>query len=258
MRPKPTELEFCASVHLITRPDRFCAWQFLPRTVRGGISAGITLEPIRVTFGPSPLTVTSPERAPLPGDGRRARPHSGGVRAHHLPGRRATGRSRGSNPRRRRCRLCSPARPLPAAVDAGVDETEAVLLGLRYVDQCGDEILMQAATSALAKISSVLSPGVQSVLTAPTTLAFRGYVSRRAVQRHSRSHPVRQWTGVTKRLGTRCALLRHDKARAGSDLFPNGYLGCMTCRSFRSLQLRVSVVSCFFLLRIIQFCNWSK
>jgi biotin operon repressor len=120
------------------------------------------------------------------------------------------------------------------------DETEAVLLGLRYVDQCGDEILMQAATSALAKISSVLSPGVQSVLTAPTTLAFRGYVSRRAVQRHSRSHPVRQWTGVTKRLGTRCALLRHDKARAGSDLFPNGYLGCMTCRSFRSLQLRVS------------------
>jgi predicted DNA-binding transcriptional regulator YafY len=37
------------------------------------------------------------------------------------------------------------------------DETEAVLLGLRYVDQRGDEILMQAASSALAKISSVLS-----------------------------------------------------------------------------------------------------
>src|SRR2546430_11141203 len=50
------------------------------------------------------------------------------------------------------------------------DETEAVLLGLRYVDQRGDEILIQAATSALAKISSVLSPGVQPVLTAPTAI----------------------------------------------------------------------------------------
>jgi predicted DNA-binding transcriptional regulator YafY len=38
------------------------------------------------------------------------------------------------------------------------DETEAVLLGLRYVDQRGDEVLTQAAASALAKISSVLSP----------------------------------------------------------------------------------------------------
>lgn len=50
------------------------------------------------------------------------------------------------------------------------DETEAVLLGLRYVDQRGDEVLTQAAASALAKISSVLSPGVQSVLTAPAAV----------------------------------------------------------------------------------------
>src|SRR6202158_2453170 len=50
------------------------------------------------------------------------------------------------------------------------DETEAVLLGLRYVDQRGDEVLTQAATSALAKISSVLSPAVQSVLTAPMAI----------------------------------------------------------------------------------------
>jgi predicted DNA-binding transcriptional regulator YafY len=50
------------------------------------------------------------------------------------------------------------------------DETEAVLLGLRYVDQRGDEVLTEAATSALAKISSVLSPAVQSVLTAPMTI----------------------------------------------------------------------------------------
>jgi hypothetical protein len=41
------------------------------------------------------------------------------------------------------------------------DETEAALLGLRYIDQRGDEILTQAATSALAKISSVLSTAVQ-------------------------------------------------------------------------------------------------
>src|SRR6266403_2965512 len=33
------------------------------------------------------------------------------------------------------------------------DETEAVLLGLRYVDQRGDELLTQAAASVLAKIS---------------------------------------------------------------------------------------------------------
>src|ERR1700736_700022 len=51
------------------------------------------------------------------------------------------------------------------------DETEAVLLGLRYVDQRGDEELTQASTNALAKISSVLSAAVQSVLTAPMAIA---------------------------------------------------------------------------------------
>ena len=37
------------------------------------------------------------------------------------------------------------------------DETEAVMLGLGYVDQRGDEVLKKAATVALAKIGSVLS-----------------------------------------------------------------------------------------------------
>jgi predicted DNA-binding transcriptional regulator YafY len=50
------------------------------------------------------------------------------------------------------------------------DETEAVLPGLRYAEQRDDEVLTQATACALAKISSVLSPGVQSVLTAPTAI----------------------------------------------------------------------------------------
>ena len=36
------------------------------------------------------------------------------------------------------------------------DETEAIVLGLRYVDQRGDEVLAKAATGALAKIGAVL------------------------------------------------------------------------------------------------------
>ena len=44
------------------------------------------------------------------------------------------------------------------------DETEAVLLGLRYVDQRGDEVLTKAADGALAKIASVLPPDVQTAL----------------------------------------------------------------------------------------------
>lgn len=47
------------------------------------------------------------------------------------------------------------------------DETEAVLLGLRYVDQRGDEILTKAAEGALAKIASVLPPEVQTALAIP-------------------------------------------------------------------------------------------
>src|ERR1700760_2300443 len=50
------------------------------------------------------------------------------------------------------------------------DETEAVLLGLRYVDQRGDEVLTAAAASALAKISSVLSPEQVETLATPMTV----------------------------------------------------------------------------------------
>jgi len=47
------------------------------------------------------------------------------------------------------------------------NETEAVLLGLRYVDQRGDEVLTKAAAGALAKIGSVLPPDVQTALAIP-------------------------------------------------------------------------------------------
>jgi predicted DNA-binding transcriptional regulator YafY len=38
------------------------------------------------------------------------------------------------------------------------DEVEAILLGLRYVDQRGDDVLQAAASVALAKITAVLPP----------------------------------------------------------------------------------------------------
>jgi predicted DNA-binding transcriptional regulator YafY len=47
------------------------------------------------------------------------------------------------------------------------DETEAVLLGLRYVDQRGDDVLTKTATGALAKIISVLPPEAQTALSIP-------------------------------------------------------------------------------------------
>jgi predicted DNA-binding transcriptional regulator YafY len=50
------------------------------------------------------------------------------------------------------------------------DETEAVVLGLRYVDQRGDEVLAKAASDALAKIASVLSPAAQEAMRNPTAL----------------------------------------------------------------------------------------
>jgi predicted DNA-binding transcriptional regulator YafY len=50
------------------------------------------------------------------------------------------------------------------------DETEAVLLGLRYVDQRGDEVLTRAAADALAKIASVLSQEGQATLCAPLAI----------------------------------------------------------------------------------------
>lgn len=50
------------------------------------------------------------------------------------------------------------------------DETEAIVLGLRYVDQRGDDVLSQAAANALAKIADVLDPAAQEALRNPTVL----------------------------------------------------------------------------------------
>lgn len=50
------------------------------------------------------------------------------------------------------------------------DETEAVVLGLRYVDQRGDKVLGKAASEALVKIAAVLSPAAQEALRNPTLL----------------------------------------------------------------------------------------
>ncbi|MCP1445728.1 putative DNA-binding transcriptional regulator YafY [Pseudomonas sp. GGS8] len=50
------------------------------------------------------------------------------------------------------------------------DETEAIVLGLRYVDQRGDEVLSKAAADALAKIAAVLDPKAQDALRNPTVL----------------------------------------------------------------------------------------
>ena len=50
------------------------------------------------------------------------------------------------------------------------DETEAVLLGLRYVDQRGDDVLTKAAANARAKILAVLPQEGQIAATLPMTI----------------------------------------------------------------------------------------
>jgi predicted DNA-binding transcriptional regulator YafY len=50
------------------------------------------------------------------------------------------------------------------------DEVEAVMLGLRYVDQRGDDVLQAAASVALTKIGAVLSPQAQARMIAPLSL----------------------------------------------------------------------------------------
>ncbi len=50
------------------------------------------------------------------------------------------------------------------------DEVEAVILGLRYVDQRGDDVLKAAAADALAKIGAVLSPQAQGRMAVPVTM----------------------------------------------------------------------------------------
>lgn len=51
------------------------------------------------------------------------------------------------------------------------DEIDAVLLGLRYVDQRGDTVLQKAAEAARAKISAVLPPEAQVATMAPLSAA---------------------------------------------------------------------------------------
>jgi predicted DNA-binding transcriptional regulator YafY len=50
------------------------------------------------------------------------------------------------------------------------DEVEALMLGLRYVDQRGDTVLKAAAADALGKIGAVLSPQARAGLMTPTTM----------------------------------------------------------------------------------------
>jgi predicted DNA-binding transcriptional regulator YafY len=50
------------------------------------------------------------------------------------------------------------------------DETEAVLLGLRYVDQRGDDVLATAAENARAKIAAILSQERQDAALTPMTI----------------------------------------------------------------------------------------
>jgi predicted DNA-binding transcriptional regulator YafY len=50
------------------------------------------------------------------------------------------------------------------------NEIEAVLLGLRYVDQRGDAVLKAAASDARAKIGAVLSPSAQANLANPLSM----------------------------------------------------------------------------------------
>jgi len=50
------------------------------------------------------------------------------------------------------------------------DETEAVVLGLRYAEQRGDAILAKAAREALVKIATVLSPAARETAQNPIAL----------------------------------------------------------------------------------------
>jgi predicted DNA-binding transcriptional regulator YafY len=50
------------------------------------------------------------------------------------------------------------------------DEVEAIMLGLRYVDQRGDDVLQDAASVALTRISEVVSPQAQARMISPLSL----------------------------------------------------------------------------------------
>jgi predicted DNA-binding transcriptional regulator YafY len=50
------------------------------------------------------------------------------------------------------------------------DETEAILLGLRYVDQRGDDVLTKAAKNARAKVTAMLPQEMQTAAEMPMTI----------------------------------------------------------------------------------------
>ena len=65
--------------------------------------------------------------------------------------------------------LLKPGMFLPPLMLDG-EEVEAILLGLRYVDQRGDEPLREAALSAMAKIDAVLPPDARAASDTPLAM----------------------------------------------------------------------------------------
>ncbi len=73
------------------------------------------------------------------------------------------------------------------------DEVEAIVLGLRYVDQRGDQTLGKAAADALAKIAAVLPPAALEILRNPIALPgpSSGSFPQNAVELGSLRHAIR-------------------------------------------------------------------
>ncbi|MFP6558876.1 helix-turn-helix transcriptional regulator [Paraburkholderia sp. B3] len=65
--------------------------------------------------------------------------------------------------------LLKPGHVLPPLMFAR-EEIEAIMLGLRYVDQRGDDVLKTAAAKALAKIAAVLPPEAGETLDVPLAM----------------------------------------------------------------------------------------
>src|SRR4029077_2066390 len=103
-------------------------------------------------------------------DRRRARAGTASLGTHDLPRPVRVGLTGRASPRRSRRRLHAPSRPFPAPLMLTEDEAEAVLLGLRYVDQRGDDVLTKAAANAHAKILAVLPQEGQIAATLPMTI----------------------------------------------------------------------------------------
>lgn len=77
------------------------------------------------------------------------------------------------------------------------EEVEAILLGLRYVDQRGDAPLRQAAVCALAKIDAVLTPEARGVRDAPLAMPgppAQAFPSETPANERSGRLPWHSWT----------------------------------------------------------------